>query len=60
MSEILLTRREVAAELRLSLRSVDYLLAKKHIEHIRIGGAVRFSRAAVDKLKEAGRVPAVA
>jgi excisionase family DNA binding protein len=37
------TRREVALSLRLTVRSVDTLLANGKLPHLKVGGAVRFT-----------------
>ena len=43
------TRKEVAAILRLSVRTVDYLVASGQIPHRRIGRSVRFSESALQR-----------
>ncbi len=43
------TKKEVAKQIRQSLRSVDNLLAARAIEYVRIGRSVRFTQEAVDR-----------
>ncbi|HWB05329.1 MAG TPA: helix-turn-helix domain-containing protein [Verrucomicrobiales bacterium] len=52
----LLTRRELAAGLRVSHRTVDNLIAEKAIEYIRVRGSVRFSPAGVETYLLSGTV----
>lgn len=54
------TRKDVALELSVSLRTIDNLIAARAIEVIRINGAVRFSASAVEKFKQSRTVIAAA
>jgi excisionase family DNA binding protein len=54
----LLTRVEVARELHVSVRTVDNLRDTNAIAHLRVGGAVRFTRAAVEEFIRSRTRPA--
>ena len=49
----LLTRRDAAKQLRVSLRTVDSLIATGDIPVVRIGSAVRIRPAALERLVDA-------
>lgn len=58
MSTVLLTRGEVAAQLRMSLRYVDALISTGQIEVVRMGRRVRVSADAVAKFVASVTEPA--
>ena len=47
-----LTRKEVADLLKLSTRTIDFLVASKQIPHKRVGRSVRFSERAIEQWME--------
>ena len=54
MEELLLTKREGAASLKISVRSVDYLLAKGVIKPVRMGRRVLLKKLEVLRLAQRG------
>jgi len=54
----LLKKPEVAAQLAVSVRSINNLIRQKALEVIRFNGAVRFSPAAVERFKRAHTIEA--
>ena len=52
------TKQQTAAALNLSIRALENLMAARAIEHLRIGGAVRFEPDAIRRFKTARTVTA--
>ena len=50
----LLSKREVAEILSISVRSVERLVARGIIRKIKIGGSIRFRQCEIEKLMEKG------
>lgn len=51
-SSDLLTKHEVARSLKLCVRSVDNLMNARRLSYIRIGRAVRFEQAEIERFKK--------
>ena len=49
-----LTRKEVAEILQLSVRTIDYMVATNQIPHKRVGLSVRFSEKVLERWMEQG------
>ena len=58
--EPLLSRREAARALGVSVSTLDSLRARRAIEHVRIGGSIRFTPSGLAKYRESCTVPALA
>lgn len=52
----ILKKQEVAAELRISLRSVSNMMAAKKLSYIKLGKAVRFERREIDAYLSRSRI----
>lgn len=56
----LLTKKEVARDLRISVRTLENLMNARMISFIKIGSAIRFESSELDRLKKRHTVEVVA
>jgi excisionase family DNA binding protein len=59
MSSDLQTKKEVARELKVSMRCLENWMSSRRIAYVKCGTAVRFTREAVDAFKKAHTVESI-